>query len=284
MRVRACVCVCVADMLCAAPQQVSASRELSTDYNQHAYLSQEGTKLPSSWNDATAFEEMDAAMRQLGVSDRQRELVYTFFAAVVHLGDLSFGQGTWPAKDGGDAQPGSRVMSVEKLATAARLLQVEPLELETAVCTKPFQIPGEGAVNKPLEEKAALQQRNSLAMHLYSLSFDWCVTWCNETLSRETSEACAVGLVNFFGFENFDNNSFAQLCINLANERLHALFIEHVMELEQQVYVREDISWKMVDYETNKATIQLSTPSAIAGRLLCCAPLTTSCSYRDVGS
>ena len=43
----------------------------------------------------------------------------------------------------------------------------------------------------------------------------------------------------------------------MTNERLHALFIEHVFKLEQEVYVREGINWQMVEYQSNTATIQL---------------------------
>lgn len=59
------------------------------------------------------------------------------------------------------------------------------------------------------------------------------------------------------GFENFQLNSFEQLCINAANEHLQFYFTEHIFIQEQQEYNDEGIDLQSVHFRNNGDLIDL---------------------------
>jgi myosin-3 len=62
----------------------------------------------------------------------------------------------------------------------------------------------------------------------------------------------SIGILDIYGFENFKNNSFEQLCINITNEQLQCFFNEHIFQWELQEYEREGVSGLDITYVDNK--------------------------------
>ncbi|TNN12569.1 Myosin IA heavy chain isoform 1 [Schistosoma japonicum] len=73
----------------------------------------------------------------------------------------------------------------------------------------------------------AREQRDCFVKALYNSLFHFMVDLINQQLNVENPEGVVneLGILDLFGFECFDVNSFEQYCINYANERLHETFM-----------------------------------------------------------
>ncbi|RHY33125.1 hypothetical protein DYB32_001959, partial [Aphanomyces invadans] len=65
------------------------------------------------------------------------------------------------------------------------------------------------------------------------------------------------GILDIFGFEIFETNSFEQLCINYANEKLQQKFTQDVFKSIQVEYEEEGIPWTKIEYADNMNVLEL---------------------------
>ena len=110
-------------------------------------------------------------------------------------------------------------------------------------------------ISSPQTPDQATAARNALIKNIYGRAFHWLVKRINEALAvsgasrgRSTSAICALDI---FGFEIFENNSFEQICINYANEKLQQQFNESTFKSEEATYTAERIEFTPAEFEDN---------------------------------
>ncbi|KAF4748692.1 hypothetical protein FOZ62_027358 [Perkinsus olseni] len=66
-----------------------------------------------------------------------------------------------------------------------------------------------------------------------------------------------IGILDIYGFESLEKNSYEQLLINLTNERLQQFFVSKVLDREQQAYEAEGIQWESVPLPDATPTVKV---------------------------
>ncbi|XP_026856772.2 unconventional myosin-IXAb isoform X2 [Electrophorus electricus] len=200
------------------------------------------------------FERLQLAMEMVGFLPATRKQIFSLLSAILLLGNIRYKKKTY-RDDSID------ICNPEVLPTISELLEVKEEVLFEALTTRKTVTVGERLI-VPYKLAEAGTVRDSMAKSLYGALFDWIVFRTNHALLNnkdleDSASILSIGVLDIFGFEDYENNSFEQFCINFANERLQHYFNQHIFKLEQEEYRAEGISWHMIDYIDNTSCINL---------------------------
>nr|XP_015220858.1 PREDICTED: unconventional myosin-Vb-like isoform X1 [Lepisosteus oculatus] len=201
--------------------------------------------------DGADLERTRRALAVLGVQPDQQMELFRILAALLHLGNIEI------RASSRDGERSSINADDVALAVFVKMLGVERSQMAHWLCHRRLVVAGETLV-KPMPWQQACEARDALAKHVYGQLFSWVVRRLNAALRapRRTPKSF-IGVLDIYGFEMFERNSFEQFCINYANEKLQQQFTQRVFQLEQEEYVREGIPWSRVEFSDNQPCIAL---------------------------
>ncbi|XP_027250657.1 unconventional myosin-IXb isoform X5 [Cricetulus griseus] len=219
------------------------------------YLNQHNLNIEDGEDLKHDFERLQQAMEMVGFLPATKKQIFSVLSAILYLGNVTYKKRATGRDEGLEVGP------PEVLDTLSELLKVKR-ETLVEVLTKRKTVTVNDKLILPYSLSEAITARDSMAKSLYSALFDWIVLRINHALlnkkDMEEAVSClSIGVLDIFGFEDFEQNSFEQFCINYANEQLQYYFTQHIFKLEQEEYQGEGISWHNIDYTDNVGCIHL---------------------------
>lgn len=236
--------------------QLLANRNLNpNDYKYTAFSDENAGNAGNEFdvfNECLKYEDTFEAMCQVGFSEVMINMIMDVIYAVLLLGNIEF----VPIEN-----YESESVAINNLNIIKQIVDLLKLssgdDLIRALCGKIVKAGHEQCyVNFSIEE--AEYTRDSIAKYIYERVFQMIVAKVNKGIcGEELVYDRYIGLLDIFGFEIFDKNSFEQICINYTNERLQELFNNHIFRLEQAEYVKEGVEWRVIDFPDNLECLQV---------------------------
>uniref|UniRef100_A0A7G3AQY5 Putative myosin class i heavy chain n=2 Tax=Lutzomyia longipalpis TaxID=7200 RepID=A0A7G3AQY5_LUTLO len=220
------------------------------DASKYHYLTSGGVTTCDGRNDANEFADIRAAMKVLSFTNDDISNIFRLLGAILHLGNLKYKAVVVQNLDT------SEVNDPVNSSRVASLLGVQKSLLTDSLTRKTIIAQGERVVSS-LSKEAAKNGRDAFAKAIYGKIFIKIVDEINKTLYTSEKRQYSIGVLDIFGFENFEINSFEQLCINYANENLQQFFVKHIFKIEQEDYTKEGINWQHIAFVDNQDVLDM---------------------------
>ena len=214
--------------------------------------------------DRETYQDLRKALDTVGFTRDEQFDLLTVACALLHASNVSF-------QAGSEADTSELDLSNPSLRCAVDLLGVSVIALNEACCRFAIEARGE-TLYKNLSMLQARKAIEALIKATYQALFTYIVQRINSFITirdidtesahnhhaRNTAaQTACIGVLDIFGFESFEENSFEQLCINFCNEALQQQFNKFVFKQEQEIYQKEGIEWSFISFPDNQDVLDL---------------------------
>eukprot|EP01038_Epipyxis_sp_PR26KG_P008757 gene8757-11831_t len=224
----------------------------STDL--YLYTHQSGMTIAEGKSDEKDFEELQNSMQMVGISTEMMFEIFKIIAGVMHFGNMNF-----KFKKLANGEDSCAIINEEVLSDVSCLWGCDSSQLEKVLTNHQFGVDDKILVANSTNQ--AKDVRDVMVKLVYSQLFLYLVDKINMELSSSGMAVSVhkfIGVLDIFGFENFELNSFEQFYINFCNEKLHLQVVDHFFRKEQQLYFEEDLhNIRHIDFIHFQPTIDL---------------------------
>ncbi|RUS71257.1 hypothetical protein EGW08_020980 [Elysia chlorotica] len=241
-------------MLQGLDEATLATLKLVPGVENYEFLNKSGCVDVDARDDVGDFNIVQNGMEIIGFSADERSQVLQLLASILKLGNVQFTDR--PNEDGTD---GSDIVNTKEVEEVASLLGCSLEILSCALNQRTVAVRGD-MVKTDLNVGDAMYARTALCKALYGRMFSWLIRRINDSIKVKedlANRTKVMGVLDIYGFEVLETNSFEQFIINYCNEKLQQIFIELTLKEEQDEYVKEGIEWIHVDYFNNSVICDL---------------------------
>eukprot|EP01040_Poterioochromonas_malhamensis_P012836 gene12836-14063_t len=257
----------------AAVGNTAGRRQLTVDTKAATVSASTGNRQ----NDAEEFNELRDHLLAIGFEEDDCQLIFQLIAGILHLGQVQFQPRNDVTGEGSEiVEEDEGVLEGEThLQLATRLCRLTSEEVlrkclvEKTIVLQVRDLMGSRSetVTKQHTASQAMHTRDALAKAMYMKLFDFLAQEINRFLSPSLTSATSaavmasvkstIGILDIFGFDSFEDNSFEQLCINYANESLQQQFNQQMFKFQLAEYSSEQIVYESVRFADNQDCMEL---------------------------
>jgi myosin VIIa len=170
------------------------------DASKYQYLTSGGVIKCENRNDSNEFMSIRSAMNVLSFTDDEFSEIIKLLATILHMGNLKYKATVVQNMDA------CELTDNVNLTRIANMLGVSRQMLNDALLQKTIFAHGERVVTS-LSKEQAIEARDAFVKAIYGKIFIMIVEKINKTIFRPTKKKHSIGVLDIFGFENFESVS-----------------------------------------------------------------------------